>query len=467
MRDLEHYAIILAWVVVSGVASAQSPGQTNATQSAVTGIYDLNPDHLWNRLHRIIYVRVASNGTEYGENRLDPLLWSNTKHLRGGASFEQLIQMLDELMASGREKLPQSLLKRALLQRDLWAAFDWVNHSPWRDPNNDAQVRRMALSIRLARAIKLLSLSAGELRSLPDNYAEAVAFKAFGSVYNVQHPEVPFLPSDLFQTNGNWVGLRSVSNSVLTPRHVADFGGRSVFLVFLSVPGGRQETLDYLKGLREFPQPWVVRDDPNFHTRSIVPNPDLPQLPVGTQVALVRQMMLIDDKGEIFPSKLTESVQLRVFREIRDAKDREQRPPQDVYEFQLTYQKLLAGQRGGLRAIEPQERDFAFVQFMSHGIDPFEAEYTNPPLTNAAERVQYIESGRSVVLQTCFTCHSASGIRSLASFTRGFTGGPIPAAFVQSEPESSFVSEATQTKVWKMQRREWGFLQGLWLNQSP
>jgi hypothetical protein len=42
----------------------------------------------------------------------------------------------------------------------------------------------------------------------------------------------------------------------------------------------------------------------------------LPQFPVGTQVALVRQAIVIDDRGELEPTAQTESVQLRVYHAI-------------------------------------------------------------------------------------------------------------------------------------------------------
>jgi hypothetical protein len=466
--------MLLAWVVVLGVSTpvvtepAEPHDQTNTAPRAATAIYDPNPAHLWNRLHRAIYVRIAPDGTEYGDDRLDPLLWINTKYLRSGSSYQQFIAMLDELIAGGRQALPSSPLKRALLQRDLWGVFDWLDYSPLSradagcDTDDEADAQRMALSIRLARAIRLLALTEDQLRGLPDSYAAAVASKTFRSAYAPEHPERPFLPPDLFQTNGNWVGLRSDNNALLAPRHVEDFGGRSVFRVFLSVPGGRQATLDYLKTLREIPQPWVTYDDPNTHERRISPNPDVPQFPVGTQVALVRQMMLVSDRGEIFPTHLTESIQVRVFREIRV--NTEHHSPQDVYEFQLSSPKLLTGRDGGLRAVEPQERDF-FVQFMTGGIDPFE-DVTNYSGTNATERARYIEARRGATLFGCLGCHGPAGIRSFASYTRQFMGGPVPSAFIESAPESSFASEAWQAKTWKALRHEWGLLQGLGLAES-
>src|SRR5262245_52469128 len=76
--------------------SAQSERQSASTPHA---IYDSNPDHLWNRMHRAFYVRTARNGEEYGHDELDPLLWAETKHLLVGPSHQQAIKLLDDFLS--------------------------------------------------------------------------------------------------------------------------------------------------------------------------------------------------------------------------------------------------------------------------------------------------------------------------------------------------------------------------------
>jgi hypothetical protein len=46
---------------------------------------------------------------------------------------------------------------------------------------------------------------------------------------------------------------------------------------------------------------------------SLKPNPQLPQFPVGTMVALARHMMLIDDHAFIMPAPVSENIQVRVY----------------------------------------------------------------------------------------------------------------------------------------------------------
>ncbi len=99
------------------------------------------------------------------------------------------------------------------------------------------------------------------------------------------------------------------------PTHTGFFS-QSLFLVFLRFPGGREEALDYMKRLSEYREPWIAKryspDGPLFGME----NPALPQFPPGTRVALVRQMMLLDQKGDIVPTHLTEEVQIRLYKTI-------------------------------------------------------------------------------------------------------------------------------------------------------
>ena len=140
-------------------------------------------------------------------------------------------------------------------------------------------------------------------------------------------------------------------------------------------------------------------------------NPELPQFPAGTEVALVRRAILIDDQGELIPTRLVESVQLRHFRKVPDPHDaRAERgeQDQDVYELQLSRKKLFAGEAGGLFS---PESDFLFVQLQSMGIDAFERADLH---SSGASKLQ------GLVRDSCSKCHSASGIFSLQSLPASF-----------------------------------------------
>ena len=123
----------------------------------------------------------------------------------------------------------------------------------------------------------------------------------------------------------------------------------------MNLPGGRQSTLDYVKKLMWFPEPWVR--EPNFSSfpyarPPVALNPELPQFPQGTKVALLRQTVLIDNQGNLVPTRLTESLQIRVFR--LDPKEAmfSDRANQDLFELRLRRKDLFAGRAGGLRVYQ-------------------------------------------------------------------------------------------------------------------
>src|SRR2546425_6842792 len=141
------------------------------------------------------------------------------------------------------------------------------------------------------------------------------------------------------------------------------FSGRSVFLIFMRLPEGREATLNYLKRVSDFPKPWLP--DP-VNPGRVVPNPELPEFPAGTQLALVREMVLIDNQGNLQSTKIIEDLQIRVHREIPNdipgalnTSRNEARKALDVFEFKLSRPKLFADEGGGLRAVVAGEKNVA------------------------------------------------------------------------------------------------------------
>ena len=103
--------------------------------------------------------------------------------------------------------------------------------------------------------------------------------------------------------------------------------GRSTFHVLLRLPAGREPTREVVERLYEW-----SRD-----RRAAKP----PELPRGTQLALARRMALVDRRGQLAPTPLTETVQLRVLHapeKINGA--------QTYLEFRLRRRDLLAGKSG-------------------------------------------------------------------------------------------------------------------------
>src|SRR5262249_36332049 len=139
-------------------------------------LYDDDPAHLWNRLHAALFVRIGGDGKSYGEDEVDPLIWPYSRFLLDGPRHRHVLTLLDEFLTKDGDKLIRDPLKRAVLQRDLWAVFDWLAdpYTSPREESDEVTARRRALQVRLAKIIRRLALSAEEIGKLPDNHAAAV-----------------------------------------------------------------------------------------------------------------------------------------------------------------------------------------------------------------------------------------------------------------------------------------------------
>jgi hypothetical protein len=447
-------------------------GDAPARPARGVTLYDPDPQHLWNRLHDALRVRLVTEradqellleaeDTPADDNDLDPMLWRTTWHfsrylLTGPADdrYEALLRKaphlrdhprksrdahrealarLDEFLDKGGDKLIRDPLRRALLQRDLWALFDsfadpiWSHWWPGRpEPNPPLYPReRRALLTRLAKILPRLAFSREQIRRLPDNYAVAVKAAAAPVEFAPGHKERPFLPGDLFQVDGPWVVLEAGGDQPLARDHTRFFGGRSAFLVFLRLPGGRKQTLDYVNRLDK------AARKPEVDMARL-------QFPPQTQVALVRRTLLLDDQGAIIPSPLTETVQVRVFLDPRQPSTRENvADVQTFIEYRLRRRDLLAGKAGGLSPAGPRERERAELLFFGF---------------NQA-------SGREPILTSCRSCHSGPGIESVNSYTgQSFFG---PHGKVSLSPTSAD-EEERMIANWKKRQATWGMLEGLW-----
>jgi hypothetical protein len=238
------------------------------------------------------------------------------------------------------------------------------------------------------------------------------------------------------------------------------------------LPQGRQQTVDYLNSLRDFEGPLVYAQRRANGTPQLEINPDVPQFPVGTQWALVRRMSIIDVQGRIRPTPLIESIQLRRYdaiatlRVTRPGTSASGSPPvQQMLEFDLDRRH-----QGALKALSLGDADFQFVHFMSQGGDPFELP------SNQGAHAPDPTSARSAALATCYECHTAAGILSVASFNRERFSRQTVQRLQATEPPSQIAppytppsntqSETEDTVLWKYRQFDWGLLQGLWRRQE-
>lgn len=377
--------------------------QLPAKPSEVT-LYDPDPNHLWNRLHQALHVRLTDMGNPEKEQpllpgdqshhalELDAFLWPNrSTYLRFGEPHKTALAVLDEFLAKGGEKLVQAPVKRAFLQRDLWAVFDWT-----RSWHIDAPGRN--LRTRLATVIQRVALSAEEIKALPDNFAAVAATR-----------KVEGFPADLWDPQGPWVLLGDDNKNTngartVTPLHESFFGGRSAFLVLVQAGESRDQTIKFVKQLND-------EGKSSF-----------------SQVALVRRMLLIDKEGRIRLAPITETVQMR---------------GETVREFKLDRKAYLEGKtKQSIRRATVDDRERPQIVFLGR---------------NAGDRP-------APILKSCFHCHQGG---ELNAHTQRFSGTVGPERVRARLIESTLDDEVAKGIRWKNDQFMWGKLQGLWEGQTP
>jgi hypothetical protein len=173
-------------------------------------------------------------------------------------------------------------------------------------------------------------------------------------------------------------------------------------------------------------------------------NPGLPPAPPsGTKLALVRQMMLIDDRGEMRPTRLIESVQIRIVNPITE-KDN------DFYEFTI-HRKELFNSNNGLRA---GRSDQVPIPLFDHTHDGDFFEFPNRVRMIrevTAKRVRQEPITENLRFD-CVSCHKRPEIVSTNAFFHD-----RPPGLTASER----ADEVERVMRWKGEKYQWGLLQGL------
>jgi hypothetical protein len=449
-----RYALALALpVALLGWRGGQTPSGTeppkhrnhpraDVSSHAQEQLFDRDTHHPWNRLHRLLYSRTTQEGKVYDQESLEPLFLLGSRFLTEGPSHEQAIALLDEVLKERADAVTKDPLKRAVLQHDLWAVFSTtvsdaqqilrvdqqsgqiIYADRFEDPGDGAlpeqqRARRRELQKRLVQVMRRIALTTEEINALPDNLTQAVKAGAYPKTFDPKDPTRAFLPTDLLNTDGSWVAVSNLTRAdeefLAAPEHVRFTKGRSVFVVFLRLPDGRRATEAFLKEMRDG---------------------DLPQFPEGTQTALLRRMLLIDNSGTLRESPLTESLEVRVYQKL------------DLgipYEYTLRRSDLFAGRGGGLHGVGVDET--SYFDFQTRGGDVFEMPKPLPA---------------TAIMQTCHQCHrrldDRGGIHTVITiYGRGVNGqrttGLGPTTLSQ---------EARTTIDWAKKSYTWGLLQGLW-----
>lgn len=405
----------------------------------------------YDHLYEVIMIRTDNEGKPHGGNSASPLAFRNSRYLFEGAAASRFLKALDTFQGLSAEEMSRySPVQRALLQRHLWAVFDWTTRrqaSWWKEEPGDVVTNRIKFQEKIASLIRRLALSKEEILKLPNTLLSTTRSKKYASEYDPKDHLKPFLPPGLGQTNSAWVSMQRYGATITAMSHTDEAIWRSAFHVFMRLPGGRDRTVQYLKTLADYRGMWVTDkpEDERFttpngglHYAGVYVNPETPQFPVGTQVALVEQALLISDNGELVPSPLFLTVQLRAYIDMN--KRNSAKPKQAFAEFVLRPNELIKG-NPVMAAIG---RDEVHMTTMFRN-DPFESPKSNrQPSAN---------------LGSCISCHSAWGIHSVNTRSQLFETRQVT---VPRFREGSLESTARATAWEKEKHYTWGLLKGLW-----
>jgi hypothetical protein len=433
-----------------------------AAAAVAEPLYDADPTHLWNRLFESFYSRadieypggwVAQSKPELipkrmGPDILDPPLGIHPRFLLDEKPFRECDAVLDEFLHGHAERLIRDPLKRALLQRDLWAVFDLLQTEKEDYLRNygdtpkeftpEQQEHRAILSRKVATVIRRLALTRKEIESLPNTYRAAVRSGAFPAKV-VDQAKANYLP-DLQVTKSPWVEVFPARDST----HTQIVRGRSVFRVFLKPPEGKTGAEAFAGWLGPVQKGIEARKK---QREGFYQNGDgskqwvdaITQIPVGTQLLLLREMICLDEKQNLVPTRLVESVQLRVY--LTSSLEAGRNKTQLFEEFDLHRAQLFRGKQGGLKATPADEpRVFGYM---------------------ALGRLAVNEEGQILPLspfpQNCFTCHvQHNGVPVVQSL-----GRPARVA----KPDASVTRE--QTIQWKQQQEDFQSLLKLIREDAP
>jgi hypothetical protein len=117
---------------------------------------------------------------------------------------------------------------------------------------------------------------------------------------------------------------------------------------------------------------------------------------------------------------------------------------QHFEELVLRRGRLLSGEAGGLAAVRSDEKDFLFVQFSSHGFDPFD------------ERFGAFRAPSLSALESCLMCHQGTGLPSVPTVT-----GHLSGAMTVGVNAGSYPAAVEQAQAALRSGHGYGLLQGL------
>jgi hypothetical protein len=415
-------------------------------------VYDKDPDHLWNRLFAALYVRPGeappagqARRIEGGDAYLDPLLWPETPRFSADrAVIEKTTLLLDEFLEKKGAELVGDPLKRALFQHDLWAVHDRVARQR---PRTAVAKMHGDMLKKMAQVIRAVALSKDQIAALPDNYALALKSGHFAAEHKFD-PKIDYLPSDLPKGPGNsttddWVEITYPAH--VPPYHTHDFGGRSYFRIFYRFPSGRKAVLDYLKYVAD---EGVDKEHPDAAKRAVLKTKGLRQIPAGTQLALLRQMVVLDKDLKPVPTSVVQELRMRIYKNVEGKDDPATTSGEgvNIYSYELKRALAFDGLRDG--GLERQPNDLKVYRPLFH----FNEDWGRPkgreglgflPLATHCIACHGHKPGENVGVYSMTSIHAAF---SLAGATRNGPPGIVTSMPADAPPQSLRAVEKVRSR---------------------
>jgi hypothetical protein len=282
--------------------SSEKP--SGKTQDGPQPIYSDNPSDPWNRIFyhlftRRIEVHVSNEypegapftefrkgstqristrtfeRLEIGDRAIDPLypnFFNDTgaRRVLTEPAYSAFVKALQEAVS---ESATRSAVARALMQSDLWSAYDHLYGAYTQPDQSELEQHRRVIADLLGHLIKKIALTPEEIRSLPDNYSAAAGRQS--------------LPG-LFAKDSGWIEILWFPHRI----HEEAANDRRVARVFLKPTHPTRDLQKFVNAQR------AENGDP---VRDL------------DGVALIMQLLLIDTQGKLTPTTLTTDVQVRLF----------------------------------------------------------------------------------------------------------------------------------------------------------
>jgi hypothetical protein len=306
-RSNWHFVISFLALEFLGLPFLAGSSQNPLPQSprdAVQPIYSDSPSDSWNRIFYCLFTRriAARVSSEYPEgapftefressqfrvstrtidrleigDRAIDSLYPNFFSATGARvvltepKYSELVKALQDALD---EDAPRSPVARALMQSDLWSAFDQLYGQFTAPDQRELEPHRRVLADLLGRMIKKVALTPQEIQSLPANYSAVMHRQSLPDIFNKSSGWVEVL----------WFPRRQHENSA---------NDRRVARVFLKPTHPSRDLQKFADDLRQSDADPVLELD---------------------GVALVMQPLLIDTQGNLRPTNLTTDVQIRLF----------------------------------------------------------------------------------------------------------------------------------------------------------